>query len=178
MSWKPVPGYEGLYEVSDKGEVVSLPRNYHYGTIYTRTLLQQREDRGYLRVVLYQNGKRHCLPVHRLVAGAFIPNPDNLPWVNHKDENRRNNRVDNLMWCTPKQNTNWGTCRSKISKAVSKQVDQYAKDGTFIKRWQSMTEAAKALRLPLSEISKCTRTTQYTSGGFYWRYANERNQMA
>lgn len=178
MSWKPVYGYEGLYEVSDKGEVVSLPRNYHYGTIYTRTPLRQREDKGYLRVVLYRNGERCCLPVHRLVAGAFIPNPDNLPCVNHKDENRQNNCVDNLMWCTHRQNTNWGTCRSKISKAVSKQVDQYTKDGTFVKRWQSMTEAAKALKIPISEISKCTRTTRYTSGGFHWRYVNERNQMA
>ena len=173
MRWKPVPGFEGLYEVSDTGIIVSLPRDYGFGKIHTKTPLKQEVSRGYGRVVLYRDGKRHRLLVHRIVAVAFIPNPNNLPCVNHKDEDRLNNRADNLMWCTPKENTMWGNCRSKISKAVSKPVNQYTKKGCLVKRWESMTLAANSLGISLSEISKCTRAQNCTAGEFYWRYADE-----
>ena len=166
-----IPGYEGLYQVSNLGRVRSIKRK-----IFVKPNV---DPAGYWKVCLTNhNHKWRQYAIHRLVASAFIPNPTGFPAVNHKDECKSNNCVDNLMWCTHRQNTNWGTCRSKISKAISKQVDQYTKDGTFVKRWKSMTEAAKALKLPISEISKCTRTTRYTSGGFHWRYVNERNQMA
>ena len=101
--WKAIPGYEGLYEVSNMGNVRNVRRN---------TLLRLSKDcYGYIQVSLYKNGRRTGLRVHRLVAEAFIPNPDNLPQVNHKDEDKSNNRVDNLEWCDSKYNLNYGTAR-------------------------------------------------------------------
>lgn len=99
--WKAIPGYEGLYEVSNKGNVRNVRRN---------TLLRlSKNNDGYIQVHLYKNGIRNKFQVHRLVAQAFLPNIDNLPQVNHKDENKTNNNVTNLEWCTAKYNTNFGT---------------------------------------------------------------------
>lgn len=101
--WRAVPGYEGLYEVSNIGNVRNVRRN---------TLLRLSKDcYGYIQVSLYKNGRRTGLRVHRLVAEAFLPNPDNLPQVNHLDEDKTNNRVDNLEFCTAKYNLNYGTAR-------------------------------------------------------------------
>ena len=98
--WKNVIGYEGLYEVSNIGNVKNVRRN---------TLLKlSKTNDGYIQVSLYKNGIRTGLRVHRLVAEAFLPNPDNLTQVNHKDENKTNNNVDNLQWCDAKYNTNYG----------------------------------------------------------------------
>ena len=101
--WKEIPGYEGLYEVSNMGNVRNIRRN---------TLLRLSKDcYGYTQVSLYKNSIRTGLRVHRLVAQAFLSNPDNLPQVNHKDEDKSNNRVDNLEWCDSKYNLNYGTAR-------------------------------------------------------------------
>ena len=101
--WRAVPGYEGLYEVSNMGNVRNVRKN---------TLLRLSKDcYGYIQVSLYKNGRRTGLRVHRLVAEIFIPNSENLPMVNHKDEDKSNNRVDNLEWCTAKYNLNYGTAR-------------------------------------------------------------------
>ena len=101
--WKEIPGYEGLYEVSNMGNVRNVRRN---------TLLRLSKDcYGYTQVSLYKNSIRTGLRVHRLVAQAFLSNPDNLPQVNHKDEDKSNNRVDNLEWCDSKYNLNYGTAR-------------------------------------------------------------------
>ena len=101
--WRAVPGYEGLYEVSNKGNVRNVRRN---------TLLRlTKTNNGYIRVFLYKNGIKTNLSVHRLVAKTFLPNPDNLPIINHKDEDKTNNNVDNLEWCTAKYNLNYGTAR-------------------------------------------------------------------
>ena len=97
--WKNVIGYEGLYEVSNIGNVRSVIRN---------KLLRLSKTKGYIQVYLYKNGIRTGLKVHRLVAQAFIPNPDNLPQVNHKDEDKTNNSVENLEWCNAKYNVNYG----------------------------------------------------------------------
>lgn len=101
--WRAVPGYEGLYEVSNIGNVRNVRRN---------TLLRlQKTNNGYIRVHLCKNGISTGFQVHRLVAQAFIPNPQDLPQVNHKDEDKTNNNVDNLEWCTAKYNMNFGTAR-------------------------------------------------------------------
>ena len=100
--WKNVIGYEGLYEVSSIGNVRNVRRN---------TLLRFSKNQGYIQVYLYKNGIRNGFKVHRLVAQAFIPNPDNLPQVNHKDEDKTNNRVDNLEFCDAKYNLSYGTAR-------------------------------------------------------------------
>ena len=172
-TWLPVKGFEGLYEISDLGRVKSLPRNYGYGIIKGETILRQKKDRGYCRVALCCSGEKQFYQVHRLVAEAFIPNPDNLPVVNHMDENKANNCVGNLMWCTHRENSNWGNCRNKISNGVSKPVQQLSKQNEPIKTWKSMSDAARETGVCLSEISKCTRNHHLSAGGYKWRYSNE-----
>lgn len=98
--WKPVTGYEGLYEISDTGQVRSLFR-------YKKVLKPNVTRTGYHTVELFKNGVSKRLLIHRLVAQAFIPNPNGLPQVNHKDEIRSNNCVDNLEWCTAKYNMHY-----------------------------------------------------------------------
>lgn len=98
-AWQDVPGYEGLYRVSSFGNVYSCKRN--------RPLKSHDNGSGHLVVLLYKDRKPKTHPVHRLVAGAFIPNPDNHPIVHHRDDNPRNNRADNLMWCTQKENVHY-----------------------------------------------------------------------
>lgn len=122
--WKPVVGYEGLYEVSSLGRVRSLDRyvknNYSYWLRKGKVLSPEKNKDGYLLVSLCCNGKRYLRTVHRLVAEAFIPNPDNLPEVNHINEDKSNNRVENLEWCTRKYNINFGTARIRRRETLIK----------------------------------------------------------
>lgn len=125
--WKDVEGYEGIYQVSNLGRIKSLARSFNHlnrwGNIQSHSLperelkISELHDH-YQSVVLSKNGKSRDYFVHRLVAQAFIPNPYNLPQVNHKDENPSNNCVDNLEWCTPLYNSNYGNRRDKLSKAL------------------------------------------------------------
>ena len=123
--WRPVVGYEGLYEVSNTGQVRSLDRyikNGHssYRLHKGKVISLLKGEYGYIQVNLYYNGKNYKKYVHRLVAQAFIPNPDNLPQINHKDEDKTNNRVDNLEWCTAKYNINYGTRKDKVRETAIK----------------------------------------------------------
>ena len=112
--WRPIEGYEGLYEVSNTGQVRSLDR-YVVNSLGNRrfykgkVLIQLKGKDDYLVINLYCNGKYHQMKIHRLVAQAFIPNPENLPQVNHKDEDKTNNNVTNLEWCDAKYNNNYGS---------------------------------------------------------------------
>lgn len=116
--WKNVIGYEGLYEVSNKGNVRNVRRN---------KLLRLQKNQGYIRVGLSKNGIKTWLRVHRLVAQAFLPNPDNLPQINHKDEDKTNNSVDNLEWCTAKYNNTYGT---RIEKSINTKIKNgYVNEG-------------------------------------------------
>lgn len=114
--WKDVKGYEGLYQVSNLGNVMSLPNQIHKGNV----ILKQRISNGYYQVTLYKNHEVKAIYVHRLVAEAFIPNPDNLPQVGHKDENNFktgddcNNNANNLYWCTLKENCNTPKRRERL----------------------------------------------------------------
>ena len=114
--WRPVVGYEGLYEISSYGRVRSLDMyvkiGYGNDRLHKGKVLNPAKDTGgYLKVHLYCNGKQKTIDVHRLVAQAFLPNPDNLPQVNHKDEDKTNNNVTNLEFCTAKYNLSYGTAR-------------------------------------------------------------------
>ena len=110
--WRPIEGYEGLYEVSSYGRVRSLDRYDNMNHFRKGKVLSPiKEPTGYLRCNLYLNKNVKTVLIHRLVAQAFIPNPDNLPQVNHRDEVKTNNRVDNLEWCDSKYNNNYGTAR-------------------------------------------------------------------
>lgn len=163
--WKPIKGYEGKYEVSNLGRVRSIS--------HSNKILKPDKPKGYSRVTLFNKGVRYRKTIHILVAETFIPNPNNYPVVNHIDENRENNAVTNLEWCTQKDNCNHGKRNRTISRKVSKPVMQLSKSGEFLKVWKSMTEASEKLGIALSEISVCTRECHKSAGGFKWRYANE-----
>ena len=117
--WRPIEGYEGLYEVSNTGRVRSLDmyvksRYGNYRLHKGKVLSPAKDTNGYLTVILSCNGKHNSIRVHRLVAKTFISNPDNLIEVNHKDEDKTNNSVENLEWCDRKYNINYGSRKDKV----------------------------------------------------------------
>ena len=111
--WRPVVGYEGLYEVSNTGQVRSLDKYDSLGVFWIGKLLSKLKVGGYFMVKLRKDGIQKMCLIHRLVAQSFIPNPLNLPQVNHKDEDKTNNMVDNLEWCDAKYNSTYGTARER-----------------------------------------------------------------
>lgn len=165
--WRYVPGYEGLYMVSNKGRVKSL--NYHRSG-KERMLKGRKLPNGYLQVDLYKGGKMTKYTVHRLVAMAFIPNPKNLPEINHKDEDKSNNCVENLEWCTHQYNLNYGTRISRTVEKTGKPVIQRSLDGEFIREWKSMSEIYRQLGFKQGAISMCCSGKRKQCYGFIWRY--------
>jgi len=176
--WKPIKGYEGLYEVSSWGRVRSLDRwvnkknglkSFHKGRIRKLNNLKN----GYLVAHLVKKCKPEPYYVHRLVAQAFIENPDNLPIINHKDEVKTNNHVENLEWCTHSYNINYGTAkerqRENAGKKTSKKVYQYTMDGELIKVWKSASEVQRQLGFG-GHISSCCRGKKKTGYGYIWSY--------
>lgn len=120
--WKDVVGYEGLYQISNTGKVKSLPKWAGKSLRKERILKTPPDKDGYIKVVLCKNNKTRFLSVHRLMAEVFIPNPNNFPQINHKDENKQNNNLDNLEWCTCKYNINYGTRTERASKRFRNEV--------------------------------------------------------
>lgn len=155
-TWKEVVGYEGLYQVSDKGRVKSHTRMVKYpdGTkrlVYGRLINPSIDKQtGYYKVGLSKKGKSITHSIHRLVAEAFIPNPDNLPYINHKSEARTENFVENLEWCTPAYNNNYGSRRAIVNRQCA--VRQRDMNGNIIAEYPSMTEASKATGIHKSTI--------------------------
>ena len=164
--WLPVVGYEGLYEVSNLGNVKSLK----FGK--TRVLKPVFTSVGYLQVGLWKNRKRQMKQVHRLVAEAFIPNQKALPQVNHKDECKTNNAVSNLEWCTCKYNINHGTRNARVAAAKSKPVQQLSFDGSLITTWPSTHEAWRQTGVKQGNICSCCNGKLHSTGGYKWQYAN------
>lgn len=155
--WLPIRDFPN-YMISNLGQVKSLSKSCKYRKANEVILKANPRSNGYLKVDLYANGKAHTKTVHRLVAEAFIPNPNNLPEINHKDEDKTNNRADNLEWCTPGYNNNYGTHSRKISEGVSKKVGQFTDDGTLIKVWESATIASIQLGIGRRNISRSCKT--------------------
>ena len=164
--WKDVVEYEGLYQVSNLGRIKSLKRINSYGRTVSEKILKPHPNikSGYLCVNLYKNDKSTIMPIHRLVAITFIPNPDNLPQVGHKDETRTNNNVDNLEWVTNKETANTSKRKERLrkinmGKKISNDVKQkLSKTMSGIKGrkfmcndiyFESATDLAKYLELPL-----------------------------
>lgn len=176
--WKDIAGYEGLYQVSNHGRVRSLGHDtWHPG----RVLKPQLDGKGnYYMVCLHKNKALKHFLVHRLVAQAFIPNPDNLPCVNHKDEIKTNNHADNLEFCTISYNARYGMASRnqldarKKSGGVSaeKAVLQYDMDGNLIAEHISIMAASRALGINKTSISYCCnhRYGKNTYNGFIFEF--------
>lgn len=158
---KDIKGYEGLYGITSCGKVWSYRGK--------KFLFPYSNSKGYLRVTLCKDGKREQFSVHRLVAEAYIPNPDNLPQINHKDENKTNNCVNNLEWCDNKYNSNYGTAQKRRAKKISKKV--YCKELNRI--FNSQIEAARELNLSQGNISRVCRGISQTTGGYHFEYIEE-----
>lgn len=175
--WRDIKDYEGLYQVSNWGRVKSLG-NGNSKNSKVRILKTSKNKCGYLYVVLCKDGKVKTYKVHRLVAEAFIPNPLNLPQVNHKSENKQDNRVENLEWISASGNTNYGTRNRRVSEKMtngklSKEVLQYSLDGTFIKEFPSTREIERQLNFDNGFISKNCLGKCKSAYGFIWKYKKE-----
>lgn len=176
--WKDIEGYEGLYMVSNFGRVVSLQgRN-------PRVMKLGMTHKGYLHVGLQKNKQHKTIVVHRLVARAFIPNPDNLPQVNHKDECKTNNRVDNLEWCTDKYNHNYGTYieRQRNFQPRNTPVLMFDLNGNFEKEFISAREAAREMNTSHALICHCCeghgdKQNRVSLKGKLWCYKGEEDTI-
>ena len=180
--WKDVPGFL-YYQVSNMGRVKSIKRfDSRKHLVRERILKQSNRGNGYKVVVLYSNGHK-MFTVHRLVAMAFIPNPEGFPQVNHKNEIKTDNRAENLEWCTANHNANYGTRKERISKTRKcsilckqdterrkRQIIQYDLFGNFIRCYDSITDAKKKYGKSGS-INACLKGEQKTAYKFIWRYA-------
>lgn len=184
--WADIKDFVGLYQVSNFGKVRSLDRYviYKNGNIEFkkgRVLKPFHDSRGYEVVKLQKEGNIQSLHVHRLVAQAFIPNPKHLPCVNHKDENKTNNRMSNLEWCTYKYNINYGTV---IERQVSKRINgvrstpvlQLTIDGVIVNEWVSMSEIERQLGhlgYSTSAICACCKGKRNSHKGYKWEYKQQ-----
>ena len=163
--WKDILCTNGTYEVSNLGNV----RNKKNGKI----LKPRTRSDGYMVVQLCICGVSKTYYVHRLVATEFIENRFNLRCVNHIDENKQNNNVSNLEWCTAMINNNHGTRGKRISKTLSRKVMQYDFDGNVVKIWGSVKEATETLKI--RNISQACRGLRKKAGGYKWGYCDERS---
>lgn len=184
--WKDIKGYEGLYQVSNLGKVKSLKRkrfNYRLQKIIEvnkeKILKQFSDTKGYLLVILQDNKFRKTYKVHRLVSETFIPNPKNLPQINHIDGCKENNIWTNLEWCDGSYNVK-EAFRLGLSKKGkyhynSKKLEQYDLNGKFIKRWDCVIDAINNLKLKKSAwsgISLCCKGKIKSAYGYKWKYVN------
>lgn len=182
--WKDIPGYEGRYQISNKGQVKSLPRyvSNHTGKLLVKEkILAQRPDfKGYMRIDLKDNcGKKHYFGIHRLVATAFIPNPENKPQINHIDGNKANNNIDNLEWCTNSENQKhaYRMGLNRVTGKAGRPKKSVAKidtnTGVVIEIYPSIAIAARENNISSpSNINMCCKHSygRKTIGGFRWDY--------
>jgi hypothetical protein len=179
--WKPVPGYESLYLVSNMGRIKSLPRlvSQKYRPHMTRetVLRPQTRRHGYLSVWLYRDGTKRQESVHRIVAEVFCEKLPGRNEVNHINEDKQDNRAENLEWCTHKANVNSGTVQRRRSERIinnparSKKIAQITLEGKLVRVWPSLAEASRN-GFASGNISKCARgSSQYSHAyGYLWRY--------
>lgn len=178
--WKDVKDFEGHYQVSNFGRLRSLDRKIIFKNgrvcLYKGKIRKlNKSDNGYIVVGLFNKCNYRMVTLHRLIAETFIPNPDNLPEVNHKDENRLNNNVDNLEWCTHKYNNEYSHTMEKayISKRKSVlQIDKYTNE--IIAKFNSLTDAMNKTGIHKSYISHCCRGDNKTAGGYIWKFVEEK----
>lgn len=182
---KQVAGYEGIYEVDQFGRVYSLDRTktvVDNGRIYEkpiagRQMKQSIHTKGYKTVSLTKNGSTKTMFVHRIVAEAFLPNPNNLPMVNHKDEDKTNNFIDNLEWCTASYNRTYGKAIERQAKKIrgresKKKIAVIQRDmsGDFLNWFDSLTKAAENVNGSTSSISAVCKGKRKMAYGYLWEY--------
>lgn len=181
--WRPVPGYEGLYEVSNDGQVRSL---FRY-----KKVLKPHLRNNYYNYQLFKDKVGKYIGAHRLVAMAFIPNPDGLPFVNHKDECRTNNSVENLEWCSPQYNSTYGTARQRckaktnykdpkrlawaheLGLSTGRPIAQYTKDGKLVRTYRSASECARENMWTISNIRRAASGERKTAYNYIFKEVKE-----
>lgn len=182
--WKDIKGFEGKYQVSNFGNVRSL--NYR-GHGYEKNLTPKTNNNGYIWYLLSKERKTYPMLSHRLVAEVFIENPNSLPEVNHKDENPKNNHVDNLEWCTRKYNAvysmerhpkRYENCKRtnkefkpRISKHYYRKINQLELSGEFVKQWDNQRQIYNETGFFPDSIRKCCEGKRKTAHGYKWEYA-------
>lgn len=184
--FKDVFNYEGLYQISNYGRVKSLERKsifycglrkeYLKRRVKEKFLSFNKSNNGYIQVCLTKNGKCKTFILHRLVAQAFIPNPENKPQINHIDGNKENNCVDNLEWCDASENMQHASKTGLLKSNVKRSVNQYDLNGNFITTWDSITDflKAKGLNIKSSNITSCCRGNKKSAYGYKWKYNDNR----
>ena len=170
--WKEIPDTGAKYLISTDGKVMAISRRVKFGNVFrwTKTNIRtaRKKENGYLELEIL--GKHHY--IHRLVAEAFIPNPDNLPCINHKDENKENNSVENLEWCDYSYNANYGT---RTKRAKEKQFgDRFVVINLDTGEvYKTPKDASRATGIHNDSISRVCKGKSKTAGGYRWRYLNE-----
>ena len=176
--------YTGLYEISSKGRFRSLDRVVS-GVIHGKTIkrlfkgsIREAHEclNGYMDVILTKNHKPHRAKLHRLVAEYFIPNPNGYSDVNHIDENKSNNDVNNLEWCSHKENCNHGTRNERAGLKHRKPVVQLDLDGNLVKIWDCQTDTENG-GFSFSCVNKCVRNAEKTHMGFKWVYLEDYEKL-
>lgn len=169
--FKDIIGYEGYYQVSNKGRIKSLGNDKNRKEKY---LKPTKDGDNYLRVGLHKDGKQKTCHIHRLVAEAFIPNPDNLPTVDHIDRNLSNNTVENLRWADMKMQAEnkceWDRTNQVKSRSIP--VSQYTNSGEFIATYPSSREAERKTGVANQSITACIKGRLNSAGNYVWRYAS------
>jgi len=179
--WKAIEELEG-YQVSNLGRIRSVDRIIYavnrWGDVKPRRykgkmITLHPNPKGYINFVCKINSKQTNVMVHRLVAKAFVPGYFDGAVVNHKDENKANNRADNLEWVTDHENRIYGTAQERLHKSQCRPIDQLDKDGKYIQTFPSIREAARAVGSDIGSIRKVLKGRGKTIKGFRWKYADE-----
>ena len=165
--WADIEGYENLYAISSRGRCWSYKTN--------KFLKEAINNDGYLRFSLFKDGKHKRYLAHRLVAKSFMDNPNQYPEINHINENVKDNCVENLEWCTHKQNINYGSRNKKVSLALKNNQNSAKRVQNIdtLKIYDSLTKAEKETGIDLSQICLCCKNKAKTAGGYHWRYVEK-----
>lgn len=191
--WKDIPGYEGWYMVSNYGRIKSVERSTIQKRVcdkairlrtYKSCIIKASNYGSYLICHLKKNGTSKVVKYHRIVCSVFNENPNNLPQINHKNEIKTDNRAENLEWCTPLYNRNYGTAQQRLVEKlknnpyVSRPVYKYSINGVFIEKYPSIIEAYRRTGVKPSNItSVCNGGRSATAGGYIWSFSGNNDDV-